>query len=104
MIMRSVGTSHFDSKPGLQDWHPELGVKTLWLLLEKSWAEHQAMGLPRAWLSHRLCVFRTPVLTSFSVPSHLLPPRESSYLRPGGGTGLGTEKSDLGFICNVTFL
>lgn len=104
MIMRSVGTPHFDSKPGLRDWHPKLGVKILWLLLEKCWAEHQAMGLPEAWPSYWLHVFRTPVQASFAGLLLLDPPPGFSHLWQGEEAALGTEKGDLSFICDVPFL
>lgn len=90
--MRSVGTPHFDSKPGLQDWPPKLGVKILWLLLEKCWAEHQAMGLPDAWPSYWLCMFQTPVLTSFSVLLLPHPPPRIQLPLARGGSRTREEK------------
>lgn len=51
MIMRSIGTPGFDSKPDLQYWHPKPSVKVPWLILKHSWAEQLVLQLPKGWLS-----------------------------------------------------
>lgn len=62
-LMRSIGTPHLDSKPGLQDWHPKPRVKARWLFrneapeLSSLHRDCAKLGFLAGWL------LRTSVLT-----------------------------------------
>ena len=67
------GTPRFDSRPGLQDGHPEPSVKVPGLLLEQTWLSGLPRGCPKLGFLV-VCLCRTPVLTFLLLSSLPTPP------------------------------